>query len=182
MVWQRPLVAIILGISLLAGMAGCSSSQLPASGLTMSQANQAEMAAWVKQQTQLKNKSIRTWSEIASNSKLSLADRKVAGFAVNALSQDLSTLTGKAADRQSMLNSLLNKDSRTSKKTFGSRDLSLPSLSAVKIEEKSQLDDGKTMYRLTGTVFTSVPNKLYSVTITLRTGRSGKIEQVQMES
>ncbi|WP_205628899.1 hypothetical protein, partial [Acinetobacter baumannii] len=57
----------------------------------------------------------------------------------------------------------------------------VPSLASLTLAAKNQLDGGKTLYRLEGHVFTSVPDRLYPVTIVIRVNKQGQIEYFDID-
>ncbi len=166
--------AILLGATLIFGGTGCS-SLISESGQTTA-GRTAAATSWIKEQTGQKEKALAYWQSVNENPAASSLDKAVAEFAVNILSKNIASLIKENGDNnKELLASILRKDTKVEKNA-------LPSLSSLKLESKNQLDNGKTMYRLSGQVFTSTPDKLYPVIVTIRADKAGKIEFFEVEN
>ncbi|ERI08236.1 hypothetical protein [Aneurinibacillus aneurinilyticus] len=168
--WQRIGASLFIVGSLLAVGTGCSSIDKNASS-----AQTVEAKNWVKQQMKTKQNSISEWEKEASRPKSAPADQAIAQLAVNILSKNVASLIEENGNNKPALLASVMKKEQQPKST------DLPSLASLVLKEKSQLDGGKTMYRLEGSVFTSVPDKLYPVTITVRVNNQGEIEYFEID-
>lgn len=168
--WQRIGASLFIVGSLLAAGTGCSSIDTNASS-----AQTVEAKNWVKQQMKTKQASISEWEKAAAHAKSAPADQAIAQLAVNILSKNVvSLIEENGNNKPALLASVMKKENQT-------KSTNLPSLASLALKEKSQLDSGKTMYRLEGRVFTSVPDKLYPVTIIVRVDKQGEIEYFEIE-
>jgi outer membrane PBP1 activator LpoA protein len=168
--WKRMTVALLVSTGLLTAGTGCSSADL-----LSSPAQTAESATWVKKQMQNKQKSIQEWQKNATRVKHSPADYAIAQLAINTLSKNIVSLLEQNKDNKpALLASVMKKEKQT-------ETIQLPSLVSLQVTEKNQVDNGKTLYRLEGNVFTSVPDKLYPVQITVRVNKNGEIEYFEID-
>lgn len=170
MIRGKRAVSILLGIMLLGGTVGCSPAD---SGTTTAQSKQS--SEWVDKQMAIRQQSIVHWKKAVADRNQTAAERTIAAFAVNALSSDMKPfIEAKNKDRQVLLHSLAGKKTPTASN-------GLPALSNLTVETVNQLDRGRVMYTITGTIFTSVPDKLYPVTIQVRVDKSGEIESFNIQ-
>ncbi|AMA73884.1 MULTISPECIES: hypothetical protein [Aneurinibacillus] len=167
--WQHIAAVLLLGTGIALAGTGCSSDD--------TRVQTAESTTWVKQQMQAKQKAINDWETAAAQKNASAADRAIAQLAINVLSKNIVSLIEKNGnDKPALLASVMKQE-----KQSPIESLNLPSLSSLQLVEKNQLDEGKTLYRLAGKVFTSKPDKLYPVIITVRVGKNGKIEYFEID-
>jgi hypothetical protein len=175
---QRLAAALLAGTCLLMGTTGCSTASTPAASAIQSSPAKAQVSKWIQGQIKVKNSSIAKWKRAASNRKASLQDRKIAEFISEALAQNLQEISGRSNNKDALLTLLRNgKNQHT---VFRVDNVDLPSLSSIAINQKTELDSGRMLYRMTGSVFTTVPGKLYPVPITVTLTRDGKVDQLRI--
>ncbi|MFT9848141.1 hypothetical protein [Aneurinibacillus sp. REN35] len=170
MKWQRIAAVLLTTGGLLMTGTGCSSID------TRSPSAQTEEAkSWIAQQMKLKQASINEWEKMADQAKSSPADQAVSQLAVNVLSKNVASLIAENGKNKPALLASVMKKEKVSEPT------NLPSLASLTLAAKNQLDGGKTLYRLEGKVFTSVPERLYPVTIVVRVSKQGHIEYFDID-
>lgn len=167
--WQRTIAALLMGAGMLVAGTGCSSVDTRSPS-----AQTAEVKSWITQQMKVKQASIHEWEKAAGRANTTPADHAIARLAINILSKNVASLIAENGSNKPALLASVMKEEKQQEQT------DLPSLASLMLEEKSQLDGGKTMYRLEGKVFTSVPDKLYPVTITVRVDKQGEIEYFEI--
>lgn len=170
MKWQRIAAVLLTTGGLLITGTGCSTID------TRSPSAQTEEAkSWIAQQMKLKQASINEWEKRADQAKSSPADLAISQLAVNVLSKNVASLIAEnGKNKPALLASVMKKEK-------GSEPTNLPSLASLTLAAKNQLDGGKTLYRLEGKVFTSVPDRLYPVTIIVRVSKQGHIEYFDID-
>ncbi|BAU29401.1 hypothetical protein DFP93_11535 [Aneurinibacillus soli] len=161
----KKIAAVLLSMTMLSGAVGCSTAD---SGTSTVQSQESKQ--WISKQTAVRQQSITQWKKTAADKTRTSSERALASFAVNALSNDMKPLIeANDVDRQALLRSLASQKPP-------SAPTGLPALSSLTIESVNQLDQGKTMYTIRGTIFTSVPDKLYPITLQIRMNKSGQLE------
>ncbi|MBN6188160.1 hypothetical protein JQN58_14895 [Aneurinibacillus sp. BA2021] len=170
MKWQRMAAVLFTAGGLLLAGTGCSSIDTRSPS-----AQTAEAKTWVAQQMKLKQASISEWEKLADQTGSTPADQSVSQFAVNVLSKNVATLLAEnGKNKPALLASIMKKEKENEPAT-------VPSLASLTLAAKNQLDGGKTLYRLEGHVFTSVPDRLYPVTIVIRVNKQGQIEYFDID-
>jgi hypothetical protein len=168
--WQHIMSTLFVGMGLLVTGTGCSSLNTNSPTIQT-----AEAKNWINQQMKAKQAVIHEWEEIEADANQLPADHAIAQLAINILSKNVASLIEENGDNKSaLLASVMRKEKQPT-------STDLPSLASLKITEKNQLDGGKTLYRLEGKVFTSTPDKLYPVTLTVRVSKQGIIEYFEVD-
>ncbi|WCK55686.1 hypothetical protein PP175_07020 [Aneurinibacillus sp. Ricciae_BoGa-3] len=175
---QRLAATLVVGTCLLTGTTGCSTTSTPAASAIQSSPAKAQVGRWIQGQIKVKNSSIAKWKRAAANSKASLQDRKIAEFIAEALAQNFHEISGQSNNKDALLSLL--RSGKNQHTVFKVDNVDLPSLSSVAINQKTELDNGRMLYRMTGSVFTTVPGKLYPVPITVTLTRGGKVDQLRV--
>lgn len=165
----KTITAVLFGLMILCGAVGCSVD--PGTSTVQSQ----ESKQWISKQNAIRQQSISKWKKAAADKTKTSSERALASFAVNALASDMKSLIeANDADRQKLLRSLASQKPPAT-------PTGLPALSSLSIESVNQLDGGKTLYTIHGTIFTSVPNKLYPITLQVRMNKSGQLESSSID-